>query len=555
MDYYSILNLNREPFSNSPDPEFFYQSRQHQGCLQKIELSIRLKRGLCVVAGDVGTGKSTLCRELIRRFSDGGEVGAHLVLDPLYPGDVKFLAAVSECLTAIAAGPSDDEWTLKERIKKHLFAEGVEKKRTVVLIIDEGQKIAESCLEYLREFLNYETNDSKLLQIVIFAQSEFIETIRKHPNFADRINLFLRLGPLNSSDTARMVRFRMNRCGNSSRVGNLFSPLALWAVHMTTQGYPRRIIHLCHKCLLAMIIQNKRRIGPRIVLACARHQRQIEPSFLARRRVVPATVFFICMAFVLSSAHWLRGYFATPDSVPVSSPADVVSSGAVSTPPGPESGADAIGTAGVFPRLSPPAGGQAAGTENESFEVPSPEKAFLGSLAVGQGESLGRMVQRVYGFYDPAFLRALLAENPEVRNPDSLRTGQVLRFPAIVARVATNANRHYWIEIAQTGTLEKAYAILKKYPADAPPVRMIAYQTEGEETIKFRLITKSYFTYESEAKNLLASIPRENGYTAALFSGWPPGTRFYSDPYRGADSPGLDENPPHPSPHLESPSP
>ena len=160
MDYYSILNLNREPFSNSPDPDFFFQSRQQQGSLQKIEISIRLKRGLCVVAGEVGTGKSTLCRELIRRFSSTEEVSTHLILDPLYPGSIKFLAAISECLTGIRGEPSDDEWTYKERIKKYLFAEGVEKKRTVVLIIDEGQKITEPCLEYLREFLNYETNVS-----------------------------------------------------------------------------------------------------------------------------------------------------------------------------------------------------------------------------------------------------------------------------------------------------------------------------------------------------------------------------------------------------------
>ncbi|MBW2200522.1 MAG: transposase, partial [Deltaproteobacteria bacterium] len=68
MDYFKILNLNREPFSNSPDPEYFFQSRQHLGCLQKVELALRLRRGLNVVIGDIGTGKTTLCRQLIRRF-------------------------------------------------------------------------------------------------------------------------------------------------------------------------------------------------------------------------------------------------------------------------------------------------------------------------------------------------------------------------------------------------------------------------------------------------------------------------------------------------------
>jgi len=86
MDYFKILNLNREPFSNSPEPDFFYESSQHLGCLQKLEIAVRLRRGLSVVMGNVGTGKTTLCRELLIRFAksedDRNEVETHLLLDP-----------------------------------------------------------------------------------------------------------------------------------------------------------------------------------------------------------------------------------------------------------------------------------------------------------------------------------------------------------------------------------------------------------------------------------------------------------------------------------------
>ena len=87
MDYFSILHLEKEPFSNSPDPSFFFKSRQHQDCLQKIELALRLKRGLNVVMGDVGTGKTTLCRQLIRRFREDETVETHLILCLLYTSD------------------------------------------------------------------------------------------------------------------------------------------------------------------------------------------------------------------------------------------------------------------------------------------------------------------------------------------------------------------------------------------------------------------------------------------------------------------------------------
>ena len=73
MDYYKILNFKKEPFSNSPDPDFFFQSSQHFGCLQRLEIAVRLRRGLSVVVGDVGTGKTTLCRQIIVRFSNSEE--------------------------------------------------------------------------------------------------------------------------------------------------------------------------------------------------------------------------------------------------------------------------------------------------------------------------------------------------------------------------------------------------------------------------------------------------------------------------------------------------
>ena len=88
MDYFKILNLKKEPFSNSPEPEFFFQSVKHVGCLQKLELAVRLRRGLSVVVGEVGTGKTTLCRQLILRFAaseeDKKQIETHLILDPSF---------------------------------------------------------------------------------------------------------------------------------------------------------------------------------------------------------------------------------------------------------------------------------------------------------------------------------------------------------------------------------------------------------------------------------------------------------------------------------------
>src|SRR5512147_26552 len=296
MDYFSILNLNREPFSNSPDPDYFYHSRQHLDCLQKLELSLHLRRGLNVIIGEVGTGKTTLCRQLIRRFAQRKEMETHLILDPLFKDSGDFLATVVKLLSGRKVPEGTTDWQAKEFIKHSLFRKGVDQKKITVLIIDEGQKIPAFCLELLREFLNYETNEYKLLQIVIFAQKEFEAIIRQHPNFGDRINLYHLLRPLGLQDTRLMIKFRLEKSSTTPKKLDLFTLPALLAVYRASGGYPRKIINLCHQCILAMIIQNKSKVGYRLVRRSA--TRVFEPIGLNRRRW-PAVVFAATLAGVL----------------------------------------------------------------------------------------------------------------------------------------------------------------------------------------------------------------------------------------------------------------
>jgi general secretion pathway protein A len=175
------------------------------------------------------------------------------------------------------------EWQIKEQIKQYLFHKGVDNNKTVVLIIDEGQKIPTFCLEILREFLNFETNEYKLLQIVIFAQKEFEGTVRKYPNFADRINLYHKIRPLNFRDTRLMIKYRLEKSSNSQRKMSLFTLPALWAIYRISGGYPRKIINLCHQSILSMIIQNRSKSGYFLVKTCAR---RVFPEDTRRRRLL-----------------------------------------------------------------------------------------------------------------------------------------------------------------------------------------------------------------------------------------------------------------------------
>jgi len=135
MDYFKILNFFREPFSNSPDPDFFFQSQEHMGCLQKLELSLRLRRGLNVVIGDVGTGKTTLCRQLIHKFSGEEKMETYLILDPYFCNPLEFLSTLADMFWKSKSGTGISEWKIKETIKEFLFSRGVGEQKIIILII------------------------------------------------------------------------------------------------------------------------------------------------------------------------------------------------------------------------------------------------------------------------------------------------------------------------------------------------------------------------------------------------------------------------------------
>ncbi|MGA1868929.1 MAG: AAA family ATPase [bacterium] len=264
MDYIKLLNLTSEPFSNSPDPKFLFHSKRALVCLQQLELSIRLKRGLSIVIGDVGTGKTTLSRSLIQRFqAETDQFKFYLIIDPCFISEEDFLINL---LKIFNINPPATETALayKEAIRHFLLYEGIKKGRVIILIVDEAQKISDQSLEVLRSLLNFETNEFKLLQLVIFAQSEFYENIKQKINFSDRIDTLYTLKPLDEEDTRRMIEFRLRQAG-WTEYHALFTPNAMRLIYLYTQGYPRKIITTCHHCLLAMLISKKNRVDTTIV--------------------------------------------------------------------------------------------------------------------------------------------------------------------------------------------------------------------------------------------------------------------------------------------------
>ncbi len=275
MNYFDGLGLNREPFSNSPDPDLFYRSKNHMECLQQMEIAVRLRRGLNVVTGDVGAGKTTLCRQLIRVLGHEESIETFLLLDPYFKDPLDFLRNLNMIFGVPEERIEGNFPKLKENLREFLRQRGEDQNRIITLIVDEGQKITGECMELLRELLNFETNAFKLLQIIIFAQKEFDQMLKDRPNLADRVNFHFYLEPLDYAETKRMIETRLGLCSKDARPPELFTGPALWSIYRKSQGFPRKIVQLCHKALLLMAASGKKQAG---YFTIARAAKGIGPS-------------------------------------------------------------------------------------------------------------------------------------------------------------------------------------------------------------------------------------------------------------------------------------
>ena len=264
MSYYRILGLEKEPFSTSPDPAFFYQSEQHRAALANLIIEFRLKRGLSVILGDIGTGKPTLGRKLVQMLKEREGFIFHMALDPTYPSEDLFFNALTRTLGIGVSATSPSLVDYREVLERYLFHQGIQERQTVVLIIDEAHKLNAISLEALRILLNYETNEVKLLQLVLLGQMELLPLLTGMPNLTDRISFRCTLGPLDLAETRRMIQFRLQEAGYRSAL-TLFTDDAIEKIFEYSEGYPRRIAMLCHRALRALVMHRERVIHGEMV--------------------------------------------------------------------------------------------------------------------------------------------------------------------------------------------------------------------------------------------------------------------------------------------------
>tara|TARA_B100001123_G_scaffold450873_1_gene624617 strand:+ start:5216 stop:8320 length:3105 start_codon:yes stop_codon:yes gene_type:complete len=257
MNVFEPIGLNADPFSTSPSIELFYNATRHKQCLEGLELAIRMKRGLSVVRGGIGVGKTTLSRKLIENFKSETDVFEfHLMLDPKFESELVLLQHIIDLFGIDKSGDSVQD--NRNIIENYLLKVGVDDGKILTLIVDEGQNMPENMLDVFRTLLNFEANDYKLLQLIIFGQPEMGTMIKKYPNFEDRISFDFELGPLSLQDTLGFIHYRMKQVSGEDR--EWFTKQVIENIYKKTGGYPRKITQVCHELLLSLLNTENRTI-------------------------------------------------------------------------------------------------------------------------------------------------------------------------------------------------------------------------------------------------------------------------------------------------------
>ncbi|THB69733.1 MAG: hypothetical protein D6E12_04160 [Desulfovibrio sp.] len=522
MSYFSLFHLKEEPFSNSPDPELYYQGPRHADCLHKLEIAIRLKRGLNVVLGDVGAGKTTMCRHLLRTLQSDDRVEAHLLLDPYFETPREFLAVVCRMLQPTGFEFDDTEWRLKERIKNALFRFGVDENKVVALIIDEGQKITVECLEALRELLNYETNNSKLLQIIIFAQTELKAVIDAKENFADRINELIEVKPLSRRETAKMIRHRLEAAKDTFKAPDLFTPAAIAAIHKATGGYPRKIMRLCHKALLLLARKREAKVTSAMVAECLKGDRRTRPNGRAW-----AYAALLLIALVLTGAV-LYAMWRPQGSHDASAQAEsrvVEDSVANEVEPPVHEALLTLEEDTDGDILSPPAlSGHSVepAVDVAVQDAQADEQDELGEWVVETEGTLEDLSRRIYGPLSSRALEGLLAANPQYEVGETLARGTRLVLPAFNESSFVPQHDEYMVHVATYPELVSAMQVAGTLVDSGWDAACMPVNREGEGT-RFALVLMESFPDESSAHAAFAELPAENRGRARIIRGWDTG--------------------------------
>jgi general secretion pathway protein A len=253
--YLEFYDLKALPFNITPDPRYLFFSRHHREAFEHIVFGITQKKGFIQITGEVGAGKSTLCRAVLEELDEGYSTA--LILNPVMTA-IQLIRTILRELGLDDRG--NDRVRLTDRLNTFLL-ERAHAEEEVVLLIDEAQDMSPDLLEQVRLLSNLETDDQKLLQIVLVGQPELKSMLSGDSlrQLSQRITVRYHLDPIRRDEVEAYILHRLQVAGSNGRPS--FTTAAYRAIHRHSRGVPRLINAVCDKALLCGYVEGRDRLG------------------------------------------------------------------------------------------------------------------------------------------------------------------------------------------------------------------------------------------------------------------------------------------------------
>jgi general secretion pathway protein A len=262
--YEEFYGLTASPFNITPDPRYLFFSRGHREAFEHLLFGINQRRGFILLTGEVGSGKTTLSRAMLEQLRAGFSTA--LILNPVMTG-IQLIRAILGEFGLDDRG--NDRVRLIGRLNEFLL-EKATAREDVVLFIDEAQNMSDELLEQIRLLSNLETDEQKLLQIVLIGQPELREKLDTSQlrQLRQRITVRYHLHPIGRQETESYILHRLQVAGSNGRP--TFSKAAVNSIHRRTRGVPRLINAVCDKTMLVGFVEGQDHLGRREVRRAAR---------------------------------------------------------------------------------------------------------------------------------------------------------------------------------------------------------------------------------------------------------------------------------------------
>lgn len=308
--YLEHFNLTERPFSITPDPRFLYMSARHREALAHLLYGLGDGGGFVQLTGEVGTGKTTICRCLLEQIPENVDLA--LVLNPKVTA-IELIATICDELGIDYDADNISVKSLTDVLNRYLldaYALG----RHTVLIIDEAQNLSADVLEQVRLLTNLETATQKLLQVILIGQPELRTLLAREDmrQLAQRVTARYHLEPISREETVAYIKHRLQICGSSQAV---FNKRAVVRIQRLSGGIPRLINVLCDRAMLGAYVEGKREVDAKVVKKAAAEVLAVDSDEKPRRSGLPVSLVILSILLITGLAAWYQPWKRTDTAV------------------------------------------------------------------------------------------------------------------------------------------------------------------------------------------------------------------------------------------------